>query len=252
MQLFGKAPSPFCPERPEEVKIWPHFPASGKVFSARCGFFTTGSSSKPAFSPSFPTLWRNFSPIFLAKPPNPSRSPPNPSRFPPNPSRFSSFLSHSPPFPSRSSSFSSSAPRPSQEFSRPLQKVFRSFPPRPRRVANFSAALFPLPPVENPQKGRIDHFCPSEGRKSLCFFKKKTTKILHFPPSPRPSPKPSEKKITGNLKKITGSFNGMRIQFQQDYGEFPPRCASKFPEMRIPLKKAYEKGSLQGLPVSTK
>ena len=56
----------------------------------------------------------------------------------------------------------------------------------------------------------------------------------------------------GEFEKDYGEFEKDYGEFQQDYGEFPPRCASKFPEMRIPLKKVYGKGSLHGLPVPTK
>ena len=54
----------------------------------------------------------------------------------------------------------------------------------------------------------------------------------------------SLKKITGNLKKITGNFNKSTGSFNKSTGNFN--------KMGIRLKKAYEKGSLDGLPVSTK
>ena len=54
-------------------------------------------------------------------------------------------------------------------------------------------------------------------------------------------------KSTGSLKKITGSFNKSTESFNKITGSLK-KITGSFNEMRIPLKKAYEKGSLFGCP----
>ena len=64
-------------------------------------------------------------------------------------------------------------------------------------------------------------------------------------------PEPPPTFCGANLKKITGNFNKSTGSFNKSTGSFN-KSTESFNVMRIPLKKAYEKGSLDGLPVSTK
>ena len=90
------------------------------------------------------------------------------------------------------------------------------------------------------------------------LFLRKIYQNPALPPFPSPRARAFSKKDYGEFEKDYGEFEKDYGEFQQEYGEFQQEYGEfqqeygKFPRNRIFLKKAYEKGSLDGLPVSTK